>query len=301
MSLPAEVGVENERYPNYLSATCNPNFLSMQDSRHMLAKALRALMLKELKIGKAVASRSMVISANKQLGKPITNLTESQLSNNKDRMDHTIAAKLSEPSFTDHLKRPKEQGTRAYLIYISHIKNAYITEASTPNERLYSAWYTAAFVRFWKFFLKAEIGVRADLQDVIHPTLQANFISTNLEICTEINAASLQLFHDQCRDLQEPERFLPTLLSSQGCEDSFRKLRSTSTTGSTVINVDMLGALERMTRIDILSSAPEGFLTREKKEKELYIPKKLAGDDEVKSIMERAFTDVKGVFESLSK
>lgn len=267
----------------------------------MLAKALRAIMLKNLKIGKAIASRSMVIAANKQLGKPITNLTDSQLTNIKDRMDHTVADKLSEPQFIDHLKRPKEEGTRAYLIYISHIKNAYITESTTANDRLYSAWYSVAFVRFWKFFLKAEIAMPSASSDIIHPTLQANFISTNLEVCTEINTATLQLFHNQCRDQGTPERFLPTLLSSQGCEDSFRKLRSTSSTGSTVVNVDMLGALERMTRIDVLSRPPDGFLTREKKEKEFHIPKKLARDDEVEKIMQRAFTDVKEVFETLSK
>lgn len=194
----------------FFSCSFNPDYICMQDSKHMMVKALRALMTKDLPIGCEVASRSTLKSLIQHSGKSVSLLTLSQVTQNKDRMSYDIASKVCNPRMTELLKGPKEAATKGYLELMRHIEEAYITESTRPEQRIFSAWYAAYFVRMWKNFLASSS--RDNRSDAFNPTLTKNFISTNLGTCIELNGHSIIIFHNMCRDIGQPTNALsPTL------------------------------------------------------------------------------------------
>lgn len=118
-------------------------------------------MLHALKFGTAVASRASLITVVRQSGKVLTGITENQLSGyNVDRMDYKIAKRVASESFIELLKAPGEAGTKSYLVFMHHLEVAYISAETSPRMRIYSAWYSAFFVRAWKAFLGDNPGAK---------------------------------------------------------------------------------------------------------------------------------------------
>lgn len=74
-------------------------------------------------------------------------------------------------------------------------------------------------------------------------------VTTNAYQCLELNAHSLILFLQECRDNNCPEQFIVAVLSSQPNEKIFRQLRSMGTTQQTVINFTAKELTEKLKRI----------------------------------------------------
>lgn len=278
--------------------------MNFQDAKHMAVKAFRALMTKDLKIGTNFASRSMLLELTRRIGKEIIHITESQLSQNKDRMDYEIASKVCDDRVLHELKRPEEKATKSFLVLMQHIKKAYINQHETPQVRIYSAFYLIFFCRLWRIFIDAgnqHTDIRSDAHKVL---VQKNFISSNLAACIEINGHSLLIFHNYCRDNHHPELFLPSEINSQTCESSFRTLRSLTSTRSTIVNFDMHELLNRSKRLRLEEEAPskiKDFIFRDASYKNIWIPDNLLSNQEINEIIKCAFHDVKETLKEFSK
>lgn len=103
--------------------------------------------------GSEVACRTHLLTLVEQAGRSVTGLTINQLSQNVDRMNFEVAGKVCSGEVINELKNRNEAATKAYLIFMRHIITGYITESSTVEERIYSAWYTVFFIRVWKQIL----------------------------------------------------------------------------------------------------------------------------------------------------
>lgn len=275
----------------FYSCSFNPSYACMQDPKHVMVKAYRNLMTKELQIGCEIASRSTLKGLLQQVGKSVSSLTESQVTQNKDRMSYEIASKVCNPRLTKLLKGPKEAATKGYLVMMRHIEIAYIEETTTPEQRIFSAWYAAFFIRIWKNLLVSSD--RDNRSDAFNPTLMKNFISTNLATCIELNGHSILIFHNMCREMGQPELFLPSLLNSQHCESTFRSWRSLSSTRSTVVNMDIMEVTYRSTRLQVMEEAPttisDFFANKTKKTNARLIPKTLLSNEEISSTVHDGF------------
>lgn len=270
----------------------------------MVVKALRALMTKDLKIGTNFASRSILLELARRTGKEILHLTETQLSQNKDRMDYEVAARACDDRVLRELKRPEEKATKSYLDLMRHMKIAFIIENETPRNRIYSAFYLVFFCRLWKIFLDAGNQHADHRSDAFKVQVQKNFISSNLASCIEINGHSLLILHSYCRDSNQPELFLPSELNSQTCESAFRALRSMTSTRSTIVNFDMYELLNRSKRLRLQEEAPtkiKDFVFRDSSKKKIVVPEMLLSDEEINEIIRTAFNESKKVLRDFSK
>lgn len=81
--------------------------------------------------------------------------------------------------------------------------------------------------------------------------LTNNFITTNLESCIEVNAHNMILLMRHLRNSGKPELFLPHLMSSQPCEETFRQMRSMGSVNYTKINFTLLDLFHLVGRIEI--------------------------------------------------
>lgn len=299
-----KAGTCPELFRWFFSGKWSPLFLNFQDAKHMVVKAFRALMTKELKIGTNFASRSVLLALTRRTGKEIVQFTEAQLSQNKDRMDYEIASKACDNRVLGELKRPEEKATKAFLVLMQHMIYAFVSPNKTPEVRIYSAFFLIFFCRMWRFFIDAgnqNADVRSDAYKVL---VQKNFISSNLAACIEINGHSLLILHNYCRDTKQPEQFLPSELNSQTCESAFRTLRAMTSTRSTIINFDMYELLNRSKRLRLEEEAPskiKEFIFRDSKNKNLLIPEHLLSDEEINEIIKRAFQESKDALKEFRK
>lgn len=307
MSLPLSPEQQSDcpaEFRKFFWALWNVPYVCIQDPMHLVVKCFRALMLKCLKFGRDVASRAVLVSFVQQVGKVISGITLAQLSQNYDRMNYSIAAKLCSKKIIGELKREGERATKEYLVFMHHIQVAYISETSSPAERIYSSWYSAFYVRMWSRFLSQVISKQEHSKDSFDLSKQKNFVSSNVEICTELNGHSLLKFHNTVRDNNRPDLFVPTLMNSQGSEETFRSIRSLSSTRSTVVNVDVLEFIQRSSRLIIMEDAPTSlgnFRTRSSKTAKTMIPTALLSDSEVAAVVHQGFDDVRKTMLSFRK
>lgn len=159
----------------------------MQDPVHVVVKMFRALMNKELIIGTGIASRSHLLSLIRHLGKVVTDLSEVQLTQNKDRMSYELARKVCHSKVINELKRPEEKATKVILELMHHIEIAFIEHDTKPEDRIYSAWYLAIFCRMWRSFIKVDMASKDNRSNVLNVTMLKNFLSQDLYTCLELN------------------------------------------------------------------------------------------------------------------
>lgn len=175
-----------------------------------------------------------------------------------------------------------------------HLEVAYIDHDSNPEQQIYSAWFATFFIRMWSHFLKSDIKKQGKSDDAFKATMQSGYISSNLATGVEINGHAIIIYHNQCRELNRPELFVPSMINSQGVESTFRSLRSLSSTRSTIIDLDMLELIRRSSRLIILEDAPSelgDFLTPNKVLR-TFIPTVLLSNGEVKAIVHNGSNDV---------
>ncbi|XP_044747029.1 uncharacterized protein LOC123308446 [Coccinella septempunctata] len=113
------------------------------------------------------------------------------------------------------------------------------------THRIYSMWYCVFFLRIWRQWLtinKYKIG--------------EHFISSNCYTCIELNAHSLINIVVNIRENPSlsSDMFLPVLFGSQKCEQTFRTMRSMTSTYSTVINFNVKDILRRLERIKTVNN-----------------------------------------------
>ena len=131
-----------------------------------------------------------------------------------------------------HLKQrvPGSEGTQFYLWLMESVRRVFYDGKLSPLERLSLLGRVVYCVRHWRsWVLKSG-----------HYALNENFITTNLYHYLEINMHSLVLLIRRFKRLGLERLFKLSDMNSQPYEDFFRKMRSETSTYSTVINFSFL-------------------------------------------------------------
>jgi hypothetical protein len=158
-----------------------------------------------------------------------------------DKMNYSSVIKLIDPKVSFYLSQhvPGSEATILYLKLMRFTILPFVDEDMPPSERIYGIWYAVFITRIWRHHLtKINEKNRLDL-----------FLSYNLYSCIELNAHALINLIIKLRYSNQLQLFQPTLFNSQVCESFFRRLRSMSTTSSTVVNFTLLDVSHKIKRI----------------------------------------------------
>eukprot|EP00112_Aurelia_sp_Birch-Aquarium-sp1_P003068 Seg1344.3 transcript_id=Seg1344.3/GoldUCD/mRNA.D3Y31 product="hypothetical protein" protein_id=Seg1344.3/GoldUCD/D3Y31 len=106
-------------------------------------------------------------------------------------------------------------------------------------------WKSIFFLRIWIYWLKTN-DCRED----------SYFITNNAYLCAELNAHMLlNLVFNVVQGIFPPEALRIWCSGSQACEQLFRLLHAMTPTFSTIVNFTMKGILNRIHKLQFLSSA----------------------------------------------
>ncbi len=138
----------------------------------------------------------------------------------------------------------KANGTRIYLNSIRDVRDAFLDKSIDLLCRLIKMWKTVFFLRIWSCWLKIN-KCRED----------AFFITTNAYLCAELNAHMLlNLVFNVVKKIFPLEALRIRCSGSQVCEELFRMLRAMTPTFSTIVNFTLRGTLNRIHKLQYLSS-----------------------------------------------
>lgn len=183
------------------------------------------------------------------------------------------------------------EATISYLKMCKNIVTSLIDDELNPLERVFRLWKSVFFLRIWQHWL-----LNCDPLNKINAySINDNFISDNAYGCVEINAHALIHLIVKFRNSNKPELFLPTLFSSQMCENAFRQFRSMTSVNWTRINFSMHQLLHMIGRIeaqnDIMYSKLEDVMfprlqKADAAKKQMHF--ELPSNDELASTLEKA-------------
>ncbi|KAK3931898.1 putative protein phosphatase 2C 60 [Frankliniella fusca] len=205
-----------------------------------------------------------------------------------DKMNYRAVEKISDECVTKKLSTiPGSKATITYLNMTREVISSFTDKCHPPLYRIFLIWKWIFFLRMWRKWLPAE-----------GYNLKDNFITSNCYTCIEINGHALISLIRQLRDSQEEHLFVPWNISSQPCEQTFRTVRSMTTTESTVVNFSILELLHRMRRIELQSEVefkygdkfqfPVSHRASKKQQTQCYIPDNLPTDQEILSTIKNA-------------
>ena len=223
--------------PNYWTFYWMPSLshksLVCQDTIHLLAKLRTRLLAPSnlIAIGDEVACRAHFVQVLKEFPKSEHGLSQ-QMLENKDKQNYSsIEILLSEDVQKCLEKVERSEGTLVYLCLMRNIRDAFFDKSISPLQRISLMWQTIYFLRIWRVWLNKNGYSESD-----------HFITQNAYVCTEINGHLLVniLFNVINGNLPKESLRLWTY-GSQACEQSFRLLRSMTSTFSTIINFSMKG------------------------------------------------------------
>lgn len=223
-----------------------PNQIPIQDPTHV-AGNLRNRALKPsifLLMGNFVVSSAHLEMLMDYFTRDKHYLTEKDLSP-KDKMNFRSVLRFCDPRVRKLLEdnNPASQGTQEYLKVMYNVTNSYLSKELSILDRIYYLWNSTFFLRYWRTCI---------LENYDHQLqLKNNFITLNSYVCIEINAHGLLNMIFRCMENNDFTTFLTWFLGSQACESFFRDLRSMSTTLSTVVNVSVLEAMQKLRRNDL--------------------------------------------------
>lgn len=240
-------------------------FLCFQDATHLCTKLRNRLLshTTTLLIGKSCVSMDHLSILIQKVSKLRHGLIKSDIFLH-DRQNFNSCMKICSESVINSLVDvPNSQGTVIYLRLIRSIMIAYIDKETSPIDRLYHAWFSVFFCRWWYFWL------HNTLKDELDKTLlmsnhvvtkkkkQDNkkqfFISNNAYYSIEINAHQLTYLSLLVTENKLPmEAIHIDLFSSQSCEGMFRSARSMSGTFSSVVNFNVQEFLNRAQKLSML-------------------------------------------------
>lgn len=292
------------QFESFYSAKSEPEMICFQDPKHLVVKVARRT-LKCLKIGFYTISMTTIKTLIQSTDKAKHGLVISDIVS-KDKMSYDNAKKLSRKRVTECLAViPGSEGMVEYLYFQEQIKIAYIYNDSTPAQRIYAAFYAVFFARYWREWLihiqKMDILMGRSVNEV---RSLDNFISSNSYAGIELNAHSIVTLLRKCRNLNAPHLFLPTLMSSQPCEEYFRRTRSMTSTFHTATEFDILDILNRAKRSQALldlSNDNSLYNTNLKKERCFFVPQLLPTDEEIYEIVQDAQSKARNVMLSMGK
>lgn len=220
------------------------NCFSIQDIIHIATKLRNRLLSPGivLPLGKYLISSSHLTYLIQNVSKDKHCVTASDI-NPKDRQNFGSMEKIMQPNVLTQLKKnvPDSNGTVLYLSLCDSIVSAFRDAHLKPLDRIYKMWYAVFFLRGW----------RLHIQKSKDYTLRNNFITSNAYTCIELNAHSMVELIVYLRKINKPEWFLPILMSSQPCEEFFRKVRSFTSTYSTQVNFSLLEIIQRIMKIHL--------------------------------------------------
>ena len=223
--------------------------LSAQDHVHFLAKLRTKIVTPSniLVLGTETACLGHLKYILVHFSKELHQLTERILSN-KDKQNYSgIEILLSEGVFEclqNSMKTTENFGTITYLGLMRDIKDSFLDKSLKPSTRLIKIWRVVFFFRIWRRWLKDNGCPEKD-----------HFITTNAYVCAEINAhLMLQIISGVIRGKLPVDALRVWITGSQGCEALFRLARSMTSTFSTIVNFSMKGILERMHKLNFLST-----------------------------------------------
>ena len=138
----------------------------------------------------------------------------------------------------------KIRGTTAYLTLMRCIRDSIFDKSISPLKRIELIGFSLFFCRIWRSWLRENNYLESD-----------HFSTTNIYTCLELNAHMIVCLVYSCVCGSLPKDALRVWLSgSQGCEQMFRLLRSMTGTFSTIINFSMKGIMERINKLNFVSS-----------------------------------------------
>uniref|UniRef100_A0A7M5X9S7 Uncharacterized protein n=2 Tax=Clytia hemisphaerica TaxID=252671 RepID=A0A7M5X9S7_9CNID len=280
--------------PNYWTFFWMPKLLEdslvCQDTVHLLAKLRTRLLTPSnlIVLGSETACRGHLEHVLDDFSKEDHGLS-AQVLQNKDKQNYQSVETLLSDGVENCLKKLsikskiQTKGTITYLWLMRNIKEAFFNKALSPVERIHLIWQTIFFLRIWRLWLKANTYNEQD-----------HFITQNAYVCTELNGHLLiNLVHNVITGKFPKEALRVWTCGSQSCEQTFRLLRSMTSTFSTIVNFSMKGILERMHKLHYLSTveASEEIIfprvkrrllqTREETEVTLQIPTVAEIDDSI--------------------
>lgn len=237
----------------------------INDPTHLVVKFFRRMMKKSMMMGDVRACRAVLLALLERLGKAATGLTPSDLTENRDAMNYQIAKKVCSQRIIDLLKDEEELATKLYIQLALYTQTSFIEPDTTPEFRIYYAWYVVFFLRIW----------RQKVMKCKGQTLKNDFVTSNSYICAELNAHGLLLLLVKCREMEMPQLFLPHLASSQDCESIFRLFRSLGTCFFTSVNFNVQELLHKARRVIAISHCqdtidPKFFRFQSKGKKALH-------------------------------
>lgn len=179
-------------------------------------------------------------------------LTASVL-NPVDRQNFSSALRMCHPKVIEMLRKHIEgsDGTAFFLQMIRDFIEAYMIRELTPLNRVRNMWYSLFVIRIWRAFIVSKKKMY---------TLKDNFLTSNSYTCIEMNAHSLVFSLIYLKENDQADLFKPHLYESQPCEATFRKLRSFTSTYSTVANCTVKESNSRISKIQLQNDIIFGTL-----------------------------------------
>lgn len=237
--------INSEKWGNwFFSKHLKDKPIYIQDTVHIGTK-LKTVFLKPgivLPVGTYLISSKHLHDLIEKVSKDKHCVTKSMLTAN-DKMNFDAVEKITDTKVISSLLEnvPNSKGTAVFLSMCRFILDSFLDKSLPPLERIYKMWVAAFFFRVWRNHINKNEKY----------SLSHNFISLNCYTCIELNAHSLICYLMMCRDNEKS--FLPWLLSSQPCEENFRKLRSMTSTFSTRVNFSVLDVLRRLNRLNFMT------------------------------------------------
>lgn len=163
-----------------------------------------------------------------------------------DKQNYRALQKIMHPNVSTALAKHviNSEATVMYIRICSDVTSSFCEVELSPLERIYRIFHAAFLLRIWKNWIE-----RSDSPF----NVRENFITKNAYECVEINSHNLVSLIRMFRDNQLEELFIPLLMSSQPCEETFRTLRSMGTVNFTKINFTLLEVLHMTSRVELLN------------------------------------------------
>lgn len=222
----------------------------IQDIVHIATK-LRNLFLKTLESPyKLPFGKDLYISTShleyliKHVGKDKHMLTASVL-NPEDRQNFASVERMCDRKVIDSLRDYVKNsiGTATFLELTRDIIDSFYDKTLSPLGRVRKIWYVVFVLRLWREYVESKPRL----------SITENFLTSNCYSCIELNAHSLILILLYLKKKNMPQLFRPELLTSQTCEETFRKIRSFTTVYSTIANCSVKEIISRIDKIQLLS------------------------------------------------
>lgn len=169
-------------------------------------------------------------------------LTDSVL-NPEDRQNYSSVVRMCNEKVINLLKTSVQNGigTATFLEIIRDTVDSYLDTKLEPLQRIRKSWYSLFITRLWREYVRSSPRL----------TLDKNFMSSNCYNCIELNAHSLVKIMLHLKEKDLPHLFMPHLLDSQVCEETFRQIRSFTTVYSTVANCTVKEIIGRLDKIQL--------------------------------------------------